>query len=242
MRRSIALLAVMLWASHCAAAGVAEGRWEGAAAIPGSPLRMVVDLARDASGQWNGSIILPALGVKGTPLDHIVVTQDAIAFDFGDALRSATFGTTRFRLRFMKRDVAMGDFEQGGNVAKVALHRIGAAQVEVPPRSTPLGAELVAQWSGSFELGGYPRQVTIRFARGEDGRGRAQFAVVGKQVNNIPVDLVMQIGDFVRVESSVTPVSFEGRFIAQAGEIRGTIALGTTELPLVLKRTSGESS
>jgi hypothetical protein len=236
------LLAVMLWASHCVAAGAAEGRWEGAAAIPGSPLRMVVDLARDASGRWNGSIILPALGIKGNPLDHIVATPDSITLDLGDALRAATFGPTRLRLRFIRRDVATGELEQGGNVAKVSLRRVGAAQVEVPPRSTPLGAELLAQWSGSFELGGYPRQVTIRLARGEDGRGSAQFAVVGKQVNNIAVDLVMQIGDFVRVESSVTPVSFEGRFIAQAGEIRGTIALGTTELPLVLKRASGESS
>jgi hypothetical protein len=242
MRRSIALLAVTLWACHCAAAGNAEGRWEGAAAIPGSPLRMVVDLARDASGQWRGSIIVPTLGIRGNPLDHFVATPDTITFDLGNALRAATFGPTRFRLRFADRDIASGEFEQGGNVAPVSLRRIGAAQVEVQPRSSPLAADLVAQWSGSFELDGYPRQVTIRFARGADGRGSAQFTVVGKQVTNVPVDLVMQTGDFVRVESNATPVSFEGRFLAQADEIRGTIALGSTEFPLVLKRTPGGSS
>jgi hypothetical protein len=242
MRRSIVLLAVTLWASHCAGAGAVDGRWEGAAAIPGSPLRMVVDLARDASGRWNGSIIIPALGVKGNPLDHIVVTPDTITFDLGDALRAATFGAARFHLRFTKRDLAIGDLEQGGNVAKVSLRRIGAAQVEVQPQSTALSPELVAQWSGSFELGGYPRQVTIKFARGEDGRGSAQVTVVGKQVTNIPVNLVMQTGDFVRVESGATPVSFEGRLLAQAGEIRGTIAVGSAEFPLVLKRAPGESS
>ena len=99
MRRSIVLLALALWALRCAAADTAEGRWEGAAAIPGQPLHMVVDLARDAAGVWRGSIIVPALGIKGLPLAHIVAQPGAIAFDLGDALRASTFGPTRWRLR-----------------------------------------------------------------------------------------------------------------------------------------------
>jgi hypothetical protein len=30
--------------------------------------------------------------------------------------------------------------------------------VEVPPRSTSVAPELATQWSGEFELGGYPRR------------------------------------------------------------------------------------
>jgi hypothetical protein len=242
MRRTLLFTAAALWASQGFAAATADGRWQGAADIPGQPLHMVVDLARNASGAWSGSVIVPALGLDGIPLDHIVATRDGIAFDLGEALRVAAYGPARITLKISKPDAASGTFEQGGHVANVSLHRVGAAQVEEPPRSTAIGPDLVAHWTGSFELGGYPRQVTIELARGGDGRARAKFTVVGKKVTDIPVDRVMQRGDFVRIESDATQVSYEGRVVPQAGEIRGTIAIGAAEFALVLARVQGDRS
>jgi hypothetical protein len=239
MRRLIVLLAAVIGASPTIAATDAAGRWEGAAAIPGRSLPMVIDVDRDDAGHWRGSIIVPDLAVDGLPLAHVVATGDRLAFDLGDALGAQAFGAAAFALRIDKPGVATGEFRQGGHVARVSLSRTGVAQVEVPPRSTPLATALVARWSGSFELGGYPREVTIVLARGGDGLGAATFTVVGKKTTVIPVDLVMQSGDYLRLESAATSVSFEGRVVAEAAEIRGTIAMGSIELPLVLRRAGG---
>jgi hypothetical protein len=60
--------------------------------------------------------------------------------------------------------------------------------------------------------------------------------------NDLPVDLVVQQGDLLRVESQSTQVYFEGRIFTEAGEIRGTIEVGPVELPLVLRRASRRTS
>jgi hypothetical protein len=241
MRRSIVLIGVALWNSADATMLDASGRWEGAAAIPGRPLTMVVDLARDASGHWTGSIIVPELGVKGLPLAHLAEAGEGITFDLGDALGAPSFGMTAFALRFDGHGAATGEFKEGGHVARLSLRRTGAAQVDARPRSTPLAPALAAKWVGAFDLGGYPRNVTITLARGGDGVGTATFTVVGKKTTDIPVDLVTQAGDFLRLESAATQVSFEGHVTADSREIRGTIAMGSIELPLVLTRAGGST-
>lgn len=239
MRRFAVLLAAAIAASPSIAIVDAAGRWEGAAAIPGRSLAMVIDLDRDDTGHWHGSIIVPDLRVAGLPLAHLAATGNRVTFDLGDALGAQAFGATAFTLRIDRRGVATGELKEGGHVARLSLRRTGVAQVDLPPRSTPLSPSLVATWSGAFALGGYPREVTIVLARGGDGLGTATVTVVGKKTTVIPVDLVMQSGDFVRLASAATSVSFEGRLAAPAGEIRGTIALGSIERPLVLRRAGG---
>lgn len=243
MQRSIAHIAIALCASASlpasAAAPDASGRWEGAAAIPGRSLAMVVDLARDAGGRWTGSIIVPELGLKGLPLAHVVESGARMTFDLGEALGAASFGPTAFALRFDAPGIAIGEFRQGGHVATMSLRRTGAAQVDARPRSTPLAPALAATWTGAFELGGYPREVTITLARGGDGLATATFSIVGKKTTGIPVDVVTQADDFLRLESAATQVSFEGHVAADRREIRGTIAMGSIERPLVLRRAGG---
>ncbi len=135
-----------------------------------------------------------------------------------------------------------GEMTQAGNAAKFSLERIGAAQVELPPRSTPVRRDIEDQWSGDFELGGYPRHVTITLENHADAGATAKFVVVGKKTTSLPVDLVVQEGNFLRLESQENRVTFEGRFVSERGEISGTIALGSLELPLVLRRGAGRTS
>src|SRR5947209_2828688 len=59
---------------------------EGVIQIPGSPLRLVVDLAQDAAGQWTGSAIFPDLGIKGTPLAEIAADSSRVAFEIKGVL------------------------------------------------------------------------------------------------------------------------------------------------------------
>jgi len=235
---SIAFLAC-LWCLPEIARGAVpppEGRWEGQVKIPGNELRLVVDLAQGSGGAWSGSIVIPGLGIKGVALSNIVATDTDVSFDLGKVLGSPTQGPARFSAHLTSPDRVTGEMRQAGNVAKFALSRSGQAHVEASPRSTPVGRDLEDRWIGEYELGGYPRHVTLALENHAAAGASAKLVIIGKATNDIPVDLVVQNGDSLRIESQATGIAFEGRIGNGASEIRGTIELGSIELPLVLRR------
>ncbi|HQR10332.1 MAG TPA: hypothetical protein PLW68_03295 [Casimicrobiaceae bacterium] len=236
MLRTVATLLACLPGIAWCALPAPDGRWEGSVAIPGRQLQLVVDLAQDKGGAWTGSIIIPGLGINGTPLAKIVVIGPDATFDIVNALSNPTYGPASFSVHRVEESTMTGEMRQAGNVAKVSLHRTGAAQVELPVRSTPVAPELASEWQGEFELGGYPRKVTITLENQADAGATARFVVVGKQTTNLPVDLVLQDGAQLRIESKATQVVFEGRLVNESAELRGTIELGSLELPLTLRR------
>ena len=221
----------------CQAAENAAGRWEGSAQIPGRELNLVVDLSEESGKGWIGSIIVPGMGVKGAPLADIVVKDSDIAFAIKGALASERVGPTKFKAHLTADGHLAGDFLQGGNSAPFVLAKNGAPQVELPPHSTAVGKELEGEWKGEYELNGFARHVTMKFANhGPDGAG-VEFVIVGKKTNNVPVSLVTQEGDFLSLKSDEFGITYEGRFRREAAEIKGTFTQGPFELPLVMRRT-----
>ncbi len=214
----------------------AAGRWEGTVQIPGRPLEVIVDLAaKSDKGEWQGSITIPGLGIKGAPLSDIALNGDSVAFSIKSALAEQRTGPAKFNGRFVGEGKLTGDFLQAGNTARFALDRTGPAQVEVPPRSTAIAKEIEGEWKGGYELLGYPRKVTIKLQnRGPEG-ATAEFVIVGRKENKLPVDRVVQQGEFVTVDSHETGLSFEGR--ARKGEIQGAISQGPLEIPVTLRRS-----
>jgi hypothetical protein len=197
-----------------------SGRWEGSVKIPERELKLVVDLAEDKDGAWIGSIIIPGLNIKGAPLTDIALKDSELSF----AIKSA-LGPTKFNGHFSGNGAFKGDFVQAGNTAPFTLEKTGPPQVELPVRSTSITKEFEGEWKGEYELFGYPRHVTIKLANRADAAS-AEFVVVGKKTNNLPVDLVTQEGSFVRIDSHEIGISYEGRFRKESGEINGTFIQG----------------
>jgi len=173
-RSGVATLVLLAAGLACAGAGAAPdpaGRWEGVADIPGQPLRLVIDLDRDAQGRWAGSAILPGRGVKGAAVDGLDVAGCdvrlglAAAFPGGDALQP------KLALACQGDGVLAGTFTLGGHAAPVSLHRSGPAQLDRPPAGRSITAALAGRWTGRYELGGFPREVTLTLANGADGTG-----------------------------------------------------------------------
>jgi hypothetical protein len=242
MRRTILALLVCLPALGCVAAEPPEGRWEGPIPIPGKDLQMVVDLAQDSAGAWIGSITIPGLGIKGEALQKVATAGSDLTFEVGGSMGSAIHGPAGFKAHLTSADAMVGELKQGGNVAKFALARVASAQVEIPQRSTRIARDVEDQWTGDIELGGYPRHITITLTNHADAAATAKFVIVGKQTTDLPVDLVVEEGNFVRIASQAGHVAFEGRFVKDKGEIKGVIEMGPIELPLVLRRVSTRSS
>ena len=234
------LLAAIFFASAalCQAAESAAGRWEGAAQIPGGALQLIVDLSEETGKGWIGSIIVPGFGVKGAPLGDIAVKDSEFAFAIKGALGGERAGQAKFKAHLTSEGHLAGDFTQGGNTAPFLLEKTGPPQVELPLPSTAVSKELEGEWKGEYELNGYPRHVTMKFANrgGADGAG-VEFVIVGKKTNNVPVTLVTQEGDFLSMKSDEFGITYEGRFRKEAGEIKGTFTQGPFELPLVMRRT-----
>jgi hypothetical protein len=233
------LLATIFFASAvlCQAAESAAGRWEGSAQIPGGELKLIVDLSEESGKGWIGSIIVPGFGVKGAALTDIAVKDSELAFAIKGALRGERVGQAKFKAHLTADGHLAGDFMQGGNTALFVLEKTGPPQVELPPRSTAVSKELEGEWKGDYELNGYARHVTMKFAnRGADG-ACVEFVIVGKKTNNVPVSLVTQEGDFLAIKSDEFGITYEGRFRKEAGEIKGTFTQGPFELPLVMRRS-----
>ena len=237
------LVVTLLFASTlvCEAAEIAAGRWEGSIQIPGREQKVIVDLAQDKTGGWVGSVILPELGIKGAALADIMVKESGIAFSIKNVLSGPQIGPAKFQARLNAKGALAGDFLQAGNTAPFVLEKTGPPQVELPPQSTAIAKELEGEWIGEYELLGYPRHVTIRLTSHPGGGATSEFVVVGRKTNNLPVDLVTQQEDFIRIESHETGINYEGRFRKDAGEITGTFEQGPLEIPLVLHRAKSAS-
>jgi len=220
------LILIAAAALPCRAEDVVSGRWEGTAQIPDNELTVVVDLAQE-NGVWVGSIIISGLGLKGVPLTDIKVQPPDVNFGVKGALG------VQLKLRLDANNKLAGNFEQAGNRAPASLQKTGMPQVEYPLRNTPVAKELEGEWKGDYEMLGYPRHVSIKFANHPDG-ATADFVIVGRKHNVLPVDLVTQEGDLVTVDSHEMGFSFEGRL--RNGKLTGAINQGAIETPLVLVR------
>src|SRR5438067_75669 len=222
------MILIVAAALPCRGEDVVSGRWEGTAQIPENELTVVVDLSQE-NGAWVGSIIIPGLGLKGVPLTDIKVQLSDVNFAVKGALG------IQLKLRLDANNKLIGNFEQGGNRAPAMLQKTGPPQVEYPPRNTPVAKELEGEWKGDYEMLGYPRHVTIKLANhGADG-ATAEFVIVGKKTNNLPVDLVTEQGGFLSVDSHDTGVIFEGRI--RDGKLVGSVNQGAIQTPLILQRT-----
>ena len=222
------LIAILLVAGAlpCRAQDLMSGRWEGSARVPDDELTVIVDLVQQ-NGVWTGSIIMPGFGVKGTPLADIKVEAPDVNFAVKGPLG------IKMNLRLLEGNRLVGNFEQAGNRAPITLQKTGPPQVEYPPRSTAVAKELEGEWKGDYEMLGYARHVSIKFANHPDG-ATADFIVVGRKHNVFPVDLVTQEGDLVTVDSHDMAFGFEGRL--RDGKLTGAIRQGAMETPLVLVR------
>src|SRR5215813_15193749 len=110
----VRLIAVLIVAAMlpCRAEDAISGRWEGSARIPDDELTIVVDLAQD-NGAWVGSIIIPGLGVKGTPLTDIKVESSDVKF----AVKGLMGIQLNLRLLPPPENKLAGNLDQAGNHA-----------------------------------------------------------------------------------------------------------------------------
>lgn len=207
-----------------------DGRWSGKVQIPGCELTLIVDLAHEQN--WSGSATLPGLNVKGAPLTDIKTEGADLSFGI-QALTGPGVEPPKIKARLTDQKL-VGDFLQAGNTARFVLEKTGPPQVEEPPHSTPVGKEFEGEWNGSYELLGYPRTVTLKLQNHDSQPASAEWVIVGRKVNKLPVDRITQQGNFITIESNAVGITYEGRM--ENGDIHGTLFQGPIEVAFVMRR------
>lgn len=240
---------VKRWAGACAAGFAAwcvvppaaaqpglAGRWQGQALIPGAaPLVLVIDIAPAPGGSgWVGSAILPGRGVKGAPLVQLSLDGERIAFSLDEAMPAMPGPALQARLERGADGQLAGTLSQGPLSAPLRLERAGAAQVDLPQPGTALAESLLGTWVGRYELGGYPREVTLTLANRAGGLGGGSLVIVGRRRSELTVDHVVMGREFVTLEARAARLRIEGRH--GDGTIAGRLVQGPFEAPLVLRR------
>lgn len=229
-------LAAALLTTAALAAPDPDGRWEGTAEIPGAPLPLVIDLARTPAGALQGSVILPGRGIKGAPLRDIASSDTGLGFGLAAAFNGPAEAAPQLRLRWQADGSLAGEFLQAGLSAPLRLQRTGNAQVDLPVAPTALAPALLGRWEGRYELGGYPRDVTLTLANGPAGLGGGQLMVVGKRRSDLVIDHVVQGREFLTLKASSANYRIEGRPVAD--RIEGRVLQGPFEATLVLRRVA----
>jgi len=230
MRLLVAIVLAAAWLVR--AAEPFEARWEGAVQIPGRELHIVIDLAKSGEN-WSGSAIVPGYGVKGAPLTGIAMQGEQISFTIKGAL-----GDPKFTGRLAADGALTGDFLQSGNTAAFRLLKTGPPQVDAPRQGTAVSKELEGEWQGEMLLYGNKVKATLRLTNQPNGAATAQFIVVGKRENILPVELVRQDGDWLLLDVAPYRMTFEGRLHKDSMQLTGTFAQGPMETPLVLQRSA----
>jgi len=239
--RVIVLLGLVITASSAAADVPASGQWRGTIRVPGQDIGVVVNLEPAGGNDWHGSLTAPSLNLKGAPLSKISVARAHVTFALDGALGPSPDGLASFEGSLLGSTSMQGTFTQGGHSAPFSLARVGGAQVDRPRSSTGVDAALVGTWRGDYEMGGYPRHVTLGFQNRAGGPASVEFLVVGKLPHTLAVDLVAEEEGLLRVESHAFQLDFEGRLDPAGDTLRGVIEQGPEEAPIVLHRTTGSA-
>jgi hypothetical protein len=223
---------VVALSSHAqllSAQATATGHWEGAIQVPGQELQVAIDLKGDGK-KWEGTIGIPAQGLKGFPLSDISVQGDAVSFVMRNVPGGPAFKGT------LSKDgkTISGDFSQGGGTVPFSVSRTGEAKFEELPKSTPIDANLEGTWEGSLEIQGKVLRLAFKLARQADGTGGGTLISIDQGGAEIPVAAVIQSGAKVTLLTPTIVGRFEGEL--KGDQLGGTWTQGPGSLPLILTR------
>ena len=236
LKRIALPLSAALLMTAAQAAPDPSGRWEGAAEIPGVPLPLVVDLSRTPTGVLQGSVILPGRAVKGAPLQAVTSTEAGLGFGLAAAFNAPAESAPQVNLRWRADGSLAGEWLQAGLSAPLRLQRSGGPQVDLPIADTALTPALLGRWVGRYELGGYPREVTLTLSNGPAGLGAGELVVVGKRRTELAIDHVVQGREFLTLKASSANYRIEGHYTAD--RIEGQVSQGPFEAAIVLRRAA----
>lgn len=205
-----------------------SGHWKGSVEIPGQTLPVEFDLAKDAKGQFVGTIT--GTDMKNLPLTKIAVSGRSVT------LQASSEQPYKGELSADGRTMT-GTVNLSGYSLPLELTRAGDARIEPPPTSAPIGKELEGSWEGTLNAGRGPLRIILTMANQPGGRATGHIVSVDEGGLKVPI-VITQNGPSVSYVATALPSSWAGMLSADGNELAGTFTQGPASLPLNFRRTA----
>jgi hypothetical protein len=238
-RRTLVIAALLfLPASSLIAQPAADpsGHWEGSIQVqPNVEMKVEVDLARNAKGEFTGTFGQPAQEVKGIPLSTVAVDKRSVRFVVKGGPEPATFqGTLSADGKAMS-----GDVDQAGHSVHFSLTRTGNARIAPAPKSPPIGKELEGTWNGTLAVNGGQMRIIVKMANHPDGTATGTIVSPDGSGVEIPIAITHKASS-VTVSVESVGATFVGVLNPAGTELVGTWTQGPSALPLTLRVAARE--
>jgi hypothetical protein len=196
--------------------------------VPAQELQIEVDLAKTGD-KWEGTITIPAQGVKSLPLTGVAVAGETVTFVIGGVPGEPTFKGT------LSKDATgiSGDFNQGGGSVPFSVARTGDAKIERPPKSTPITKDFEGSWEGAVDINGNILRLLVKLTNQPDG-ATGTITSVDQGGVVIPIAAIVQTDAHLRLVVPAVVGNYEGDF--KDGQVTGKWTQGPNTWPLVLTR------
>jgi hypothetical protein len=212
-----------------------SGHCEGAIKTPDQELAIQVDLAKNAKGDWIGTISIPPQNLKGFPLSSIEVKGNAVAFNM-----KGPPGDPRFEGTLAPDGKSLtGNFTQGGASLTFASKRTGEAVIEPPAKSTAVTKELEGTWEGSLDANGTTLRLVLKMANQPEGAA-GSITSLDQGGMEIPITSITQKDSHLKLELKNVGGTFDGDL--KDGALVGQWTQGPGTLPLTFKRPAKPDS
>ena len=243
--RFVTVILGLVCISYAQSVPSASGHWEGAAIIPGHNISIALDLSQDGTGLWSGSMSFPdekssAMRLSGITINAGSVTLQSPATSKFEAMIAADGQTMK------------GSIQLGKKLRPVLLKRISAPAPLTNPSNTAISKQLEGTWQGVLKYGktwgemtppegntpeGASFGIRIRLSTGNDGTAVGDISRLDEPGAELPIDLVQQRGEDIRLEIFSAAVVFTGQFRGDviSGEWR---QLGSETRPFALTRST----
>ena len=212
-----------------------SGHWEGSIKGGKQNVAITVDLSRDASGAWMGTMSMPAQGAADIPLSGITVKGNAVHFSMFAAADSPVFDGALSP----DHNAISGKLSGGGESTPFELKRTGEARVNVPPPSSRISPDFEGSWEGVLGEGDRQLHLLLKLSHAPDGSASGTLTSVDQASPDIPLTTINQKED--RLEFEIRPIggSYSGKISANHSEIAGSWTQAGNTLALSFKRAQG---
>jgi hypothetical protein len=222
-------VAAALFVSLLSSQAAPEGHWE--ADIKGDaqqPIRVTLDLAKNAKSEWIASMGLPSGNTTGLVVKDLVVNGKSVKF-LALELMSARFDLTLSPEGKLKGTIS------GPSSQPVEFKRTGEAKVELIRASPAVSKALEGDWEGS--LNGTFRMV-FHFKNQPDKTATTTFDTAN--ATNLPLNDVKQTGQKVEFGMRIAHGSFLGTLNKEGTELAGQFTHEANSTPLTLRKKSAQ--
>jgi hypothetical protein len=207
-----------------------SGHWEGSVQVPDNPVKVEIDLAKNAKGELGGTVNNVTENVQGIPLTSVSIDGKTIRIVIKSGNAPGAFDGV------LSDDgkTITGNYntDEGGYSIPFSLTRTGDAKVEAPPsKSPPIGKELEGIWNGTLDVAGTRKRLVLTMSNQPDGSSTGNIVSLDAGGVEIPISIA-QKGTSVTVDVKMVNGSFTGTLSADGTALVGTWTQGALVLPL----------